>query len=96
MTNNMDIFGQMIVKIIQEQEGIIGPIALEQAKKVPGLTLDWDKHQVEIKGDEKTTVDQLVEQYKHLFGQASVEVCREATRDLMRTVPQNQRPALLS
>lgn len=92
----MDIFNKMIVKIIQEQEGIIGPIALEQARKVPGLILNWDKHEVELKGNEKEIVDQLVEQYKHLFGQASVEVCREATRDLMRTVPQNQRPALLS
>lgn len=32
-------FAQMVEKIIREQEGIIGPIALEQARKVSGLTI---------------------------------------------------------
>ena len=91
----MDIYGKITVKIIQEQEGIIGPIALEQAKKVPGLVLHWDIHEVELNGDEKSIVDQLIGQYKHLFGQASVEVCKEAVKDLLRDVPQNQRPLLL-
>lgn len=92
----MDLLAKIATKIIQEQENIIGPIALEQAQKVPGLTLNWDKREVELKGDEKAVVDTLVEQYKHLFGQASVEVCREAARDLLRELPQNQRPPLLS
>ncbi len=91
----MDIFNKIVIKIIQEQEGIIGPIALEQASKVPGLTLHWEKREVELKGDEKSIVDQLVDKYKHLFGQTSVEVCKEAVRDLARSIPQNQRPSFL-
>ena len=33
----MDIFAQIARKIIEEQENIIGPVVLEQAKKVQGL-----------------------------------------------------------
>lgn len=91
----MDAFAKIVVKIIKEQEGIIGPIAHEQAQKVPGLTLRWDKKEVELKGDKKAIVDKLVGQYQHLFGQASVEVCREAARDLLKDIPQGDRPSLL-
>lgn len=91
----MDLFERIATKIIQEQEGIIGPIALEQAQKVPGITIHWDKHEVQLSGDQKSILDSLVDQYKHLFGQASVEVCKEAARDLIREIPQSQRPSLL-
>ena len=40
----MDVFGQIVEKIIKEQESIIGPVALEQARKVEGLNVDWEKH----------------------------------------------------
>jgi hypothetical protein len=67
----MDIFDKIAEKIIREQEGIIGPVALEQAGKVPGLTLNWLKHEVVLVGDKKEIVEKLVEQYEHLFGQAT-------------------------
>lgn len=92
----MDLFEKIAAKIIQEQEGIIGPIALEQAQKVPGLVVHWDSHEVELKGDQRIVIDGLVDQYRHLFGQASVAVCKEAVRDLLREMPQAQRPSLLS
>lgn len=89
----MDIFAQMAEKIIKEQEGIIGPVALEQARKVDGLSVDWEKHEVALAGDEKAIVQKLVEQYQHLFGQTSVEVCKDAIRNLQ--VPADNLPALL-
>lgn len=89
----MDIFAQMAEKIIKEQESIIGPVALEQAKKVSGLNIDWQRHEVEIDGDEKAILEKLVQQYEHLFGRASVEVCKEAIRN-MQISPENL-PALL-
>ena len=94
MTNS--IFTQLVVKIIQEQEGIIGPIALEQAQKVPGLKIDWVQKEVSITGDEKSAVNELVKQYKMLFGQASVEFCREAVKELISGLPSDKRPSLLS
>ena len=39
----MDLFEQIVVKIIQQQEAIIGPIAVEQAKQVKKLKIDWDQ-----------------------------------------------------
>lgn len=91
----MDIFAQLTEKIIQEQESVIGPIALEQARKVPGLTINWDKHEVVLQGNEKDILDQLVNNYKHLFGQASVEVCRDAVKGLVKKAPAEKIPAQL-
>ena len=91
----MDIFGQLAEKIIEEQEHIIGPIALEQARKVHGLKVDWDKHDIQLEGNKTDVVEKLVEQYKDLFGQASVEACKEAVRGIISQVPQNQVPSLL-
>ncbi len=91
----MDIFAQLAEKIIKEQEGIIGPVALEQAHKVKGLNVDWQKHEVSFVGNKTDVVEKLVEQYRSLFGQASVEACKEAVRGIIADVPQNQVPPLL-
>lgn len=91
----MDIYSRLAVKIISEQESIIGPIALEQAQKIPGLSLHWENHNVELQGDEKAIVDKLIIQYQSLFGEASVRVCKDAVRDLLPEVPQGQVPSLL-
>ena len=74
----MDIFAQIAQKIIQEQEKIIGPIALEQAKQIEGLSVDWEKREVKLTGDEKIILENLVKKYQLLFGKASIEVCKEA------------------
>ena len=91
----MNIFAQITEKIIQEQESVIGPIALEQAKKVPGLTINWENHEVILAGNEKEILNQLVNNYKHLFGQASVEVCKDAVRSITSSVPKSELPVLL-
>jgi hypothetical protein len=91
----MDIFGQLTEKIIKEQEGLIGPIALEQAQKVPGLSIDMQKHEITFSGNKTDIVEKLVEKYKELFGQASVEVCKDAVRSILSKVPKEQVPALL-
>lgn len=91
----MDVFAQMVQKIIKEQEGIIGPVALEQARKVPGLKVDWPKHEVVLEGNKKEIIERLVEQYEYLFGQASVEVCKDAVKKIIGEVPQDQRPQAL-
>jgi len=91
----MDIFAQVVSKIIKEQESIIGPIALEQARKVQGLSVDTQKNEVKFAGNEKQIVESLIDQYKHLFGQASVEVCRDAARSFITQMPKDQIPAQL-
>lgn len=91
----MDIFGQIVEKIIKEQEGIIGPIALEQARKVSGLKVDWAKREVTLEGNKKDILEKLVGQYEHLFGRASVEVCRDAVKGIISEAPKDQIPQLL-
>ncbi len=91
----MNILEQVAEKIIEEQEKIIGPIAFEQAKKVSGLSVDSQKHEVKIEGDQKEILQKLVEQYQHLFGRASVEVCRDAVKDLIKQAPSDKIPSLI-
>jgi hypothetical protein len=91
----MDIFAQLALRIIKEQENIIGPIAMEQAKKVPGLKVDWDKHQLTLEGNQTEIIEHLIESYQHFFGHASVEVCREAVRHIIAEVPRDRIPRQL-
>ncbi len=91
----MDIFAQMAEKIIKEQESVIGPIALEQAQKVKGLKVDLKNHDISFSGDKTEIVEDLIEQYKKLFGQASVEMCKDAVKGIITQVPASQVPPLL-
>ena len=91
----MDVFADMAVKIIEHQEKIIGPVAVEQAQSIAGLTLDWVKKEASFTGEPKQVLNELVSQYQYLFGQISVEVCKEAIRGVMGQVSHDQLPELL-
>ncbi|MDB5164405.1 MAG: hypothetical protein JWL89_31 [Candidatus Saccharibacteria bacterium] len=91
----MDLYDQIAVKIIAGQETIIGPVAIEQASQVKGLQIDWANHKVSITGDKATAIEHLVERYKELFGQISVEVSKQAAASLMRQLPTDGLPAML-
>ncbi len=86
----MTLYDQIAQKIISRQEAIIGPVALEQAAHINGLKLDWDKKDVSIEGDGGRVINELVESYKELFGQMSVEVCKEAASSLLSQLPAGQ------
>lgn len=73
----MDPYAEAISRIIKEQQSIIGPVALDQAKKVAGLEVGG-VDDVKIVGNKKEVLGHLVDQYAKLFGRASVEVCKEA------------------
>lgn len=91
----MDVYAQIAVRIIKSQEAIIGPIAIEQAGQVANLQVNWAKEEVSIKGDHAAVIDKLIEQYKQLFGQISVEVSREAAGSLVGKLPANALPKAL-
>lgn len=91
----MDIYSELAKKIIKEQENIIGPVALEQASKVTGLTIDTKTRDVTISGDKKAILENLVKQYENLFGLTSVEVCRDAVRGMISQLPADQVPQVL-
>lgn len=73
----MDPVAQAASKIIKEQQAIIGPVALDQAKKVNGLSVT-SADDVKVTGNKKQTLENLVKQFEKLFGKASVQVCKEA------------------
>ena len=85
------------VKIIKEQELVIGPLAWSEAGKVTGLrVVNRTSAQIEIvDNDQKQVIDRLVARYERLFGRASHEVCREAAASIIATLPQAEVPTSL-
>jgi hypothetical protein len=90
----MDPVAQAVKNIIKEQQTIMGPIALEQAKKVQGISFKASED-LEIIGDHKTVLNNLINQYAKIFGQASVQVCKEAFEQFQDKIPRNQVPEIL-
>lgn len=88
----MDIYSQIAQRIIKQQESIIGPVAVEQAEQVHNLKVNWDKHEVSVSGNGSKVIDDLVDNYKELFGQISVEVCKEAAGPLIDKLPSGNLP----
>lgn len=93
--DQVTIYSQIASQIIQQQESIIGPIAVERAMRVDGLAIDWSAKKVQILGEPKNTIENLVRQYQELFGEISVEVCKEAAATSISQLPADQIPALL-
>ena len=89
----LSIFDQISIRIIKEQELVIGPVAWEEAKKVSGFHIvDQSAGTVTFDGDPKEVLNRLVAQYSRLFGQVSKEVCKEAVQDLLAELPSDDIP----
>lgn len=91
----MDIYAQIAVRIIQGQEAIIGPVAVEQAEQVTNMSINWSKHEVSISGNEVSALESLIQKYKDLFGHISVEVSKQAAGSLMSQLPADSLPESL-
>ena len=92
----MNPFDEMATKIVKEQELIIGPLAWQEASKVPGLRIEPSHASIAVSEGNGTTIDKLVGQYEHLFGRASREVCREAVASILKGLPAAQIPSSLA
>lgn len=66
------MYKKLVEAIINAQVAIIGPIASEISSKVGGIS-----------NPTKLTLEALVKQYEMLFGQASVETCKDAIKDIV-------------
>lgn len=95
LTPTKDIYSQIILKIIAEQQLVIGPVALEEAGRVGSIKINPNLSQVEITGDGKKALADLIGQYEKLFGQASVEVCKQAVKGLIGQLPPSEVPEVL-
>ena len=94
MDTVIGVFNQIAVRIIKEQEGIIGPLAWSEAAKVTGLSIDKSRT-LNVTGEPKQTIDALVARYEQLFGKLSREVSREAVVDLTADIPAEDVPSSL-
>jgi len=88
-------FSQIAIRIIKEQEFIIGSLAWDEVRKVQGLqVLDQKKGKINLQnGDTRIVIDKLVAQYERIFGRASHEVCRDAVRDIIAEMPSEGIPS---
>ena len=84
---NYEILAKAIIK---HQESIIGPLAWSEAKKVRGASVGGEK--VKYSGEGKFFLESLVKQYETLFGQASVEACKDAIRPHLLKIGQIDLP----
>jgi hypothetical protein len=83
---------EIAVRIIRAQESIIGPLAWDQARTVPGLYID-NSDNMALSGDEREIINRLVIQYGKMFGQVSYKVCKKVVQDLLpKLAPDNIPP----
>ncbi len=89
------IFDQIAIRMIKEQELVIGPLAWIEAAKVPSLSVH-EQGAVSIDStDKKIVINALVAQYERLFGKASREVCKHAVAGFIAEMPADQIPESL-
>jgi hypothetical protein len=88
-------YDQAVLVIIKEQEQVVGSnVANTLAKRVTALKAD-SQGAYHIEGDPKKALNDLVEQYSQLFGQASVEVCKEAITKVNPSFSNEELPDIL-
>lgn len=87
---------KLLVKtIVTNQSSIIGPIAAEQANRVNGIQISEDLQTITLKGNGASILVELVKQYEKLFGKASIEVCREAVKEVIAQLSDRDLPEIL-
>lgn len=86
---------QIPIRIIKEQELVIGPLAWDEANKVSGLVIDQMHNSVSFSGDGKEIINRLVAQYERIFGKASHALCHEAVQDIIAQMPPEEIPSSL-
>ena len=81
----MDAYTEVIKSIIKSQMAIIGLMAIDEANKIEGLSVDNKLEKIVLTGNSSEEVlKQLVEQYASLFGAISIEVSKEAISTVMK------------
>jgi len=90
----MSNYTQAAQIIINEQQQLIGPLANDLAKRVSGLQL-LPNNQITITGEPKSVLSHLVTQYKSLFGDSSVDVCKYAIKRLSVKFKSGELPDIL-
>lgn len=94
----MTKYDEIIIKIIKEQELLMGPVAWYEARKVSGLIIvDEKSAKVSISegSDVQSVVNDLVAKYSSLFGRAAEQVCKEAVSAIIADLSPHEIPVSL-
>lgn len=91
-----NVFVKIAAQIINGQRQVIGPLALDAARKVPGLVFsNSDFEHIKISGEPNIVITGLVMQYERIFGTASIEVCKDAVKEIKPPISQDFLPDIL-
>ena len=91
----MTIYEEIAIRMIKEQELIIGPLAWIEAAKVSSLGVH-EQGAISIDTTNKQEViNALVARYERLFGRASHEVCKHAVAGLIAGLKPEEIPSSL-
>ena len=94
--NNLNLtvnsrYSAAVKLITDEQQKVIGKeIAMKLAKSVDGIVIR--NNLIEVTGDPKNVLHELVKEYAKLFGQISVEVSKDALKKLNPPLSTNELP----
>jgi hypothetical protein len=91
---DVSIYSTLATHILQGQLAMIGPLAINQAKAVEGISVDED-NKITIKGNGKDILGGLVKQFELLFGNASIEACKDAVKEASVTISDKDLPDIL-
>lgn len=86
---------KLIKAIIEGQSAIIGPMAIDLANRVAGLSVSKDLSTIQITLEGKSVLNELVKIYEKVFGQASIEVCRDVVKESSDKLSEKDLPAIL-
>ncbi len=73
-------YSEAVLKIVNTQKLIIGPLAIDMAKKVANIT--FLNGNVQIAGDPVKVLYELVKEYEVLFGELSVKVSKDSIKEI--------------
>jgi hypothetical protein len=88
------LYSTIATHILRGQFSVVGPLAVDQAKLVSGIAIDTANN-VKITGNGKEVLANLVKQFETLFGNASVEVCKDAIKESSTAISPKDLPEIL-
>jgi len=94
----MTKYEQIATTIIKEQEQLMGSVAWQVASKVNGLHIinnETGGLSMDEGGDNRVVIDNLINKYGGLFGEAARRVCKEAVIALIADLAPSEVPSSL-
>lgn len=91
---DISVYSTLATNILKSQMMVVGPLAIDQARKVAGISIGTGDT-ITIQGNGKELLEKLVQQFEQLFGQASVEACKDAIKESQLSLSPSDLPEIL-